>query len=132
VRSPRSLNAMPGNAQGVIDSAEARAAESWALSVETDCSVLRCSTMLRIGVRELRQHASRYLALVARGEPVEVTDRGRPVALLVPVRGEPWDALLASNRVSQPEDAADLADEDPEDYGFNASNALRSIRDLER
>jgi prevent-host-death family protein len=88
--------------------------------------------MLRIGVRELRQHASRYLALVARGEPVEVTDRGRPVAMLVPVHDEPWDALLASNRVSQPEDATDLTDEAPADYGLEASAVLRSIRDLER
>ncbi|HZI98979.1 MAG TPA: type II toxin-antitoxin system prevent-host-death family antitoxin [Actinomycetales bacterium] len=40
--------------------------------------------MERIGVRELRQHASRYLARVKGGETVEVTERGRLVALLVP------------------------------------------------
>lgn len=40
--------------------------------------------MERIGVRELRQYASRYLALVKAGETVEVTDRGRLVALIVP------------------------------------------------
>lgn len=40
--------------------------------------------MLRIGVRELRQHASRYLDRVKAGETVEVTERGRLVALLVP------------------------------------------------
>jgi len=38
----------------------------------------------RIGVRELRQHASRYLERVRAGETVEVTDRGELVALLVP------------------------------------------------
>lgn len=38
----------------------------------------------RIGVRELRQHASRYLDLVKAGETVEVTERGELVALLVP------------------------------------------------
>jgi prevent-host-death family protein len=38
----------------------------------------------RIGVRELRQHASRYLRLVKAGETVEVTERGELVALLVP------------------------------------------------
>jgi prevent-host-death family protein len=38
----------------------------------------------RIGVRELRQHASRYLDLVKAGETVEVSERGRLVALLVP------------------------------------------------
>lgn len=37
-----------------------------------------------IGVRELRQHASRYLDRVRRGESLEVTDRGELVALLVP------------------------------------------------
>ncbi|WP_375425772.1 type II toxin-antitoxin system Phd/YefM family antitoxin [uncultured Friedmanniella sp.] len=40
--------------------------------------------MQRIGVRDLRQHASRYLASVKAGETVEVTERGRLVALLVP------------------------------------------------
>jgi prevent-host-death family protein len=38
----------------------------------------------RIGIRELRQNASRYLAKVKTGETVEVTDRGELVALLVP------------------------------------------------
>lgn len=40
--------------------------------------------MERIGVRELRQHASRYLDKVKAGETVEVTERGHLVALLVP------------------------------------------------
>ncbi|MBA2740407.1 MAG: type II toxin-antitoxin system prevent-host-death family antitoxin [Actinobacteria bacterium] len=41
---------------------------------------------LTIGIRELRQHASRYLRLVEeRGEPIQITDRGRPVALLTPM-----------------------------------------------
>ncbi len=39
--------------------------------------------MERIGVRELRQNASRYLALVKAGETVEVTERGELIALLV-------------------------------------------------
>ena len=40
--------------------------------------------MERIGVRELRQNASRYLDRVKSGESVEVTERGKLVALLVP------------------------------------------------
>jgi len=39
--------------------------------------------MERIGVRELRQQASAVLRRVEAGETVEVTDRGRPVAVLV-------------------------------------------------
>jgi prevent-host-death family protein len=88
--------------------------------------------MQRIGVRELRQHASRYLALVARGERIEVTDRGRPIAMLVPVRGELWDDLLATGRMMQPADSTDLAEEAPVDYEVDASEVLRSMRDLER
>jgi prevent-host-death family protein len=51
--------------------------------------------MERIGVRELRQHASRYLARVKAGETVEVTERGRLVALLVP----PTPAVGARERL---------------------------------
>lgn len=51
--------------------------------------------MERIGVRELRQHASRYLDRVKAGETVEVTERGELVALLVP----PHPAVVARDRL---------------------------------
>ena len=41
--------------------------------------------MTSIGVRELRQHASRWLERVAQGESFEVTNHGVPVARLVPI-----------------------------------------------
>jgi len=41
------------------------------------------SHMERVGVRELRRQASAILRRVAAGETVEVTDRGRSVAVLV-------------------------------------------------
>src|SRR5918912_127079 len=41
--------------------------------------------MERIGVRELNQNTSQILARVSGGETIEITDRGRPVARLVPV-----------------------------------------------
>ena len=55
----------------------------------------------RIGVRELRQHASRYLDLVKAGETVEVTERGELVALLVPVRrgDSTRDRLVAAGKL---------------------------------
>ena len=43
--------------------------------------------MRSISVGELRQNASKYLEDVAAGESIEITDRGRPVARLVPVLG---------------------------------------------
>jgi prevent-host-death family protein len=88
--------------------------------------------MDRIGVRELRQHASRYLARVARGEQIEVTDRGRPVALLMPVRSSTWDDLLASRRVAAPADTGDVLDEEPLDYRLDATRVLQSMREIER
>ena len=38
-----------------------------------------------MGVRELRQHLSRYLRRVERGERLVVTERRRPVAVLGPL-----------------------------------------------
>jgi prevent-host-death family protein len=56
--------------------------------------------MRAIGIRDLRQQASRYLRDVQRGETIEVTDRGHPVARLVPVpRIGGIDELAASGRV---------------------------------
>jgi len=57
--------------------------------------------MERIGVRELRQHASRYLDRVKSGETVEVTERGRLVALLVPPEPgrESRERLIAEGRL---------------------------------
>jgi len=42
--------------------------------------------MNSVGVRELRQNASAVLRRVQAGEILEVTDRGRPVARLVPIK----------------------------------------------
>lgn len=46
----------------------------------------------RVGVRELKNNLSSYLARARGGEEILVTDRGRPVARLVPVDG-PTDRL---------------------------------------
>ena len=88
--------------------------------------------MESIGVRELRQHASRYLARVASGETLEVTDRGRPIAMLVPVRGDEWQDLLASGRVVPPTADGDVLDETPSDFSVDASGTLDAMREDER
>ncbi len=56
---------------------------------------------LSIGIRELRQNASRYLRLVEeQREPIQITDRGRPVAILTPVpTGGTRERLIASGRL---------------------------------
>jgi prevent-host-death family protein len=85
-----------------------------------------------IGVRELRQHASRYLARVERGETLEVTDRGRPVARLVPVTADTWADMIASGKVTLADDDTDVADEAPGDYDVDASAILAAMRSDDR
>ncbi|MFZ0158918.1 MAG: type II toxin-antitoxin system prevent-host-death family antitoxin [Kineosporiaceae bacterium] len=41
--------------------------------------------MVSVGIRELRQNASVHVAAAAAGERITITDRGRPVAALVPL-----------------------------------------------
>src|SRR6266704_1947295 len=66
----------------------------------------------RIGIRELRQHASVYVDLAEKGYTVDITNRGRLVAQLVPVRepGSPLERLIAAGIVklalTEPESAA--------------------------
>jgi prevent-host-death family protein len=43
--------------------------------------------MKTIGIRELRQNASAYLRRVEAGEAIQIADRGRPVALWLPIPG---------------------------------------------
>ena len=60
----------------------------------------------RVGVRALRQSLSTYLAKVEGGDSFEVTDHGRPVAVLTPLRASdtPLERLAASGRATLPED----------------------------
>jgi prevent-host-death family protein len=53
-----------------------------------------------VGIRELRQRASELLRRVEAGETIEVTDRGRPVAVLAPLpEAEPLERLRAAGEV---------------------------------
>lgn len=88
--------------------------------------------MDRIGVRELRQNASRYLARVAAGETLEVTQRGRLVARLVPAGGDPWAELVAAGEVIPASSDEDLLAEPPGDFGSGLSTALERLREDER
>ncbi len=59
--------------------------------------------MTSVGIRELRQRASEVLRRVEAGETVEVTDRGRPVALLTPVpKADGLERLRADGEATPP------------------------------
>jgi prevent-host-death family protein len=56
---------------------------------------------MEVGVRELRNHLSRYLHRVRDGDEVVVTDRGRAIARVVPVGSERiLDRLIAEGIVT--------------------------------
>lgn len=56
--------------------------------------------MEQIGVRELNQQTSRVIERVRNGEALEITDRGRVVARLVPAVAlpDPLERLVAEGR----------------------------------
>lgn len=66
--------------------------------------------MEQIGVRELRQHASKYLARVEAGEEIEVTNHGRLVARLVPVseKERQFRELVAAGKIKPAKHPFDL------------------------
>lgn len=91
--------------------------------------------MQTIGIRELRQGASRYLRAVEEGETFEVTDRGRPIAMLVPIPGGGRiDRLAASGRLTRAVgDALELgAPVAPVPGAETPSRALERLRAEER
>jgi prevent-host-death family protein len=56
---------------------------------------------MEVGIRELRNHLSRYLERVRHGDEVVVTDRGRAIARVVPVGAERvLDRLIAEGIVT--------------------------------
>ncbi len=54
--------------------------------------------MSEVGIRALKQNASAVVAEAAAGELVTITDRGRPVAQMVPVAATRIEALVAAER----------------------------------
>lgn len=91
--------------------------------------------MVRIGVRELNQHTSKYIGMVKDGETVEVTERGQLVARLVPAprTGTILDELVAAGRVT-PATASwhELRPPAVADDGINVADELAAMREEER
>jgi prevent-host-death family protein len=76
--------------------------------------VVSCSSMERVGIRELKQNASAVVRRVARGESLEVTEHGRPVARLVPILPAGGiEQLIVEGKVELPVEDGNLADIEP-------------------
>jgi prevent-host-death family protein len=92
-----------------------------------------------IGIRELRQHASRYVAMAKAGKRVPVTERGELVAYLVPAH-EPtttFQRLVAAGQVrlakgNIQDTLASLEPLEAKPGEKPLSEVLREMRDEER
>ena len=90
--------------------------------------------MSTVGIRALKQNASQVVARAAAGEVVTITDRGRPVAQLVPVPEGRLAALIASGRARPPKGSL-AALGAPSDTGAGRaalSDVVAAMRDEER
>src|SRR5579863_3246992 len=91
----------------------------------------------RIGIRELRQHASVYVDLVERGYTVDITNRGRLVAQMIPVRDpeSPLERWIARGVIERAEDEGSVLEIDPYTGAGGgqqtASQAVTDLRDAE-
>ena len=88
-----------------------------------------------MGVRQLQQNAATAVRRVRKGERIEVTDRGRPVAMLVPVTHDNvLDALEAAGRLVRAEgDALEIGPPIRLPRGVEApSRRLTRLRATER
>jgi prevent-host-death family protein len=88
----------------------------------------------QVGVREIRQNLSKYLKRVEEGETFEVTDHGRPVATLGPVRRTHSPALqrLAAQGwviLGTGENLADMGEPIELPDGPTASKILDELRE---
>jgi prevent-host-death family protein len=81
----------------------------------TESSPASRAAARRIGIRELRQHASLYVDLAEKGYTVDITNRGRLVAHLVPASEpeSPLERLMAAGIIGPAEDPGDLLDVEP-------------------
>lgn len=91
--------------------------------------------MERIGIRELNQNTSRYIALAKAGETIEITERGQLVAKLVPVERDIsiLDRMVANGDVTPAtRDWRSLPALPRHDDGVNVADLLAEMRAEER
>jgi prevent-host-death family protein len=90
--------------------------------------------MIKAGIRELRQNASVLIRRVIEGEMIEVTERGCPVARIVPLHGRSvMDQMVAEGRATAARgDLLDLKPYPPVRGKRSLSQVLMDLRADER
>jgi prevent-host-death family protein len=111
---PRPVSAGQRGVGAAGRGAAARTREPGRPAVRAEAAA-RAAARHRIGIRELRQHASVYVDLAEKGYTVDITNRGRLVAQLVPVRepGSPLERLIAAGIIEPAEEAGGVGDLEP-------------------
>ena len=87
-----------------------------------------------VGIRALKQNASAVVAQAAAGDIVVITDRGRPVAMLVPYKESRIQAMIDAGLATPPtRSIKDLPPPAPLEPGQRPlTEVLREMRDEER
>jgi len=84
--------------------------------------------MAEVGIRELRNHLSRYLDVVRAGDEIVVTDRGAAVARLVPLDGERTLDRLVREGIVTPATRKQRRRPTPLDVGATVSDLVAEQR----
>src|SRR5262245_30940173 len=134
-RSPRSSRGPLPRGAGLVASRGpfAETSKAWTPPLSPPCATMCYMKRRRstVGVRELRQSLSVYLRRVASGETLQVTDRGRAVALLtpLPVASTAIERLVAVGRATAPRgDLLDLGVPRETRSSRRVSRALQELR----
>jgi prevent-host-death family protein len=86
----------------------------------------------QIPIRILNQDTAGVLARVERGEVVEVTNRGRAIARIVPISPDALGDLIASGTVTPPTISGPFVMPTAESEGTEAGRLISELRDEER
>jgi prevent-host-death family protein len=89
--------------------------------------------MEQVAIRTLNQHTTDVIARVERGEVVEITNRGRPVARIVPVTTDTMADLVADGVALPPTVTGPIPMPAVEgEPGSEAGALVSGLRDEER
>jgi prevent-host-death family protein len=90
--------------------------------------------MSEVGIRALKQNASKVVARAKAGESITITEHGKPVARLVPIRKTRMEELIEAGLAIPPtRDIRDLPPPAPRRDGEpTASEELEQMRQEER
>lgn len=83
---------------------------------------------MEVGIRELRDGLSRYLAKVRQGQEIVVTDHGKPIARIIPQGERAIDRLIAEGLLTPAREPKGEIDWDPIPTSGSVSGIVTEMR----